>query len=68
MPLTHEQITYTIHHVLRALGVKDDDNENDNDDDSVANIVTSNKEVISTDLIGSKINGNQDNENTCRLF
>ncbi|EFN62803.1 hypothetical protein EAG_09799 [Camponotus floridanus] len=64
VPLTNEQITYTIHHVLRALGIKNDDNEND--DDSVANIVTSNKEVVSTDLISSKINGSQDNENTCR--
>lgn len=68
IPLTHEQITFTIHHVLRALGVKNDDNENDNDDDSVANVVISNKEVISTNLISSKINGTQDNENTCRLF
>lgn len=66
VPLTNEQITYTIHHVLRALGIKNDDNEND--DDSVANVVTSNKEVVSTDLISSKINGSQDNENTCRLF
>ncbi|XP_029669606.1 uncharacterized protein LOC115239294 isoform X1 [Formica exsecta] len=64
VPLTNEQITFTVHHVLRALGVKDSENDNDNDDDSMTNFMTSNKEIDTSPIpITSKINGIENNEN-----
>ncbi|XP_070168054.1 uncharacterized protein [Polyergus mexicanus] len=68
VPLTNEQITFTVHHVLRALGVKESKNDNDDDDDSVTNFMTSNKEinVSPVDRITSKINGIENNEDACR--
>ncbi|XP_072752738.1 uncharacterized protein [Anoplolepis gracilipes] len=63
VPLTSDQITFTIHHVLRALGIKD--NENDDENDSVTNYVTSNKEIALTSM-PPKIDGIEDNVNAYR--
>lgn len=62
VPLTDDQIAFTVHHVLRALGVKGVDD--DTDDDSVVNFITSNKDIAVASAVSniSKINDIKNNE------
>lgn len=65
MPLTNEQIAYTVHHVLRALGIKD--SENDNDDEFETKDLNQRIDISEPIPIISKINDIENNENAYRL-
>ncbi|XP_050450334.1 uncharacterized protein LOC126850908 isoform X1 [Cataglyphis hispanica] len=64
VPLTNEQIAYTVHHVLRALGIKD--SENDNDNEFETKDLNQGSDISKPIPIISKINDTENNENTYR--
>lgn len=62
VPLNNEQIAFTVHHVLRALGIKDGETNN-NDDSSLSNLVSKTEIRYSIDSFSKVDLDEQEKEN-----